>query len=220
MPLKEEAWELAETRDVSAERTHCANTLIRQGDGWHAANTDVEGLVKAVRQELQSVPSNARIAGMTSAVIIGSGATARSATAAASSLGVESLQVYARNRGAAQSVLDVARSYGIPQVAAGPITDIAQGIRDADLVVSTLPGSAAHDVLESLVEDSSTAARSGILLDVAYDPWPSALAQAWYPYPVVSGLDMLLWQAVAQVVLMTGEQPSVDAMRAAVYEGR
>ncbi|XQN46461.1 serine protease, partial [Glutamicibacter creatinolyticus] len=41
------------------------------------------------------------------------------------------------------------------------------------------------------------------LLDVAYDPWPSALAAAWRG-PVINGLAMLVHQAVEQVRLFTG----------------
>lgn len=43
------------------------------------------------------------------------------------------------------------------------------------------------------------------LLDVAYDPWPSALASSWQTAggTVISGLQMLLHQAVKQVELFT-----------------
>ena len=65
-----------------------------------------------------------------------------------------------------------------------------------DLVVSTLPGGTTADVLFT---DSTR--RRAVLLDVAYEPWPSALAQAWSDVngTVVSGLSMLAHQALLQV---------------------
>jgi shikimate dehydrogenase len=53
------------------------------------------------------------------------------------------------------------------------------------------------------------------LLDVVYDPWPTALVRACRGV-VVSGELMLLHQAAAQVELMTGLEAPVDAMRAAL----
>ena len=53
------------------------------------------------------------------------------------------------------------------------------------------------------------------LLDVVYDPWPTPLAAACGGV-VVSGAAMLLHQAAAQVELMTGCEPPVEAMRAAL----
>jgi shikimate dehydrogenase len=57
-----------------------------------------------------------------------------------------------------------------------------------------------------------------VVLDVVYAPWPTAFAAAAEAAGarVVSGLEMLLHQAVAQVELMTGRRPPVEAMREAL----
>ena len=66
-----------------------------------------------------------------------------------------------------------------------------------------------------------------MLFDVAYDPWPSVLSTAWDAAggTVISGLDLLIHQAVGQIRLFVGEDQSlplpdepsvVAAMRAAV----
>jgi shikimate dehydrogenase len=78
----------------------------------------------------------------------------------------------------------------------------------ADLVVSTLPAHAADPL----------AARSRgvlLLLDVVYEPWPTALASACGG-AVASGASMLLHQAARQVELMTGRGAPLEAMRAAL----
>jgi shikimate dehydrogenase len=65
------------------------------------------------------------------------------------------------------------------------------------------------------VAEHLTSRPRGTLLDVVYHPWPTPLAEAWGP-AVVPGIAMLVWQAVAQVRLMTGIEPQVAAMKAAV----
>ena len=52
-----------------------------------------------------------------------------------------------------------------------------------------------------------------MLLDVAYDPWPSRIAAAWQDAggTVVPGLEMLLYQAVEQVRHFTGLGEAVPA---------
>jgi shikimate dehydrogenase len=46
-----------------------------------------------------------------------------------------------------------------------------------------------------------------MLLDVAYDPWPSEAAKLWsVNHQVISGLEMLIWQAIGQQRLFAGNQ--------------
>src|SRR5690606_6602693 len=91
-----------------------------------------------------------------------------------------------------------------------------------DAVISTLPNGAAVDtgIDEGL-------RRSAVLFDVAYDPWPSDLAAQWQAVDgrVVSGLEMLLHQAVMQVRVFVQSDPDepladeasvVAAMRAGI----
>ena len=57
----------------------------------------------------------------------------------------------------------------------------------------------------------------GVVFDVVYDPWPTPLADGAEAaeVPLVSGLDLLVHQAVLQVELMTGHLPEVATLRAA-----
>jgi shikimate dehydrogenase len=80
------------------------------------------------------------------------------------------------------------------------------------VVVSTVPKG---------VADELAAARwrpDVVVFDVVYDPWPTALAGAARAAgcPIVSGLDLLLWQATRQFELFTGVDAPVAAMRAAL----
>jgi shikimate dehydrogenase len=83
---------------------------------------------------------------------------------------------------------------------------------EADVVISTLPGGAADGVR------ADRWAAGTVVLDVVYAPWPTPFAAgaAANGCRVVSGLAVLLHQAVAQVELMTGRPGPVEAMRAAL----
>ncbi len=82
MPLKEVAAEVATSVDAVARRTAAVNTLVRRDDGgWDATNTDVVGLVRALAPHLPDAPARA--------LVLGAGATARSAVLALAELGVD-----------------------------------------------------------------------------------------------------------------------------------
>lgn len=201
MPLKEAVRPLLDDVDPVAEATGSVNTVVLDAGGRHGWNTDVEGIT--VSLDLTS-------AGTGSAVVLGAGATARSAAAALVARGAAEVVVVARRPEAAAVVVATAERLGassraLPWEAAGESLV-------ADVVVSTVPKGAA-DALAA-----SVPARPGRLLDVVYDPWPTPLAAAWLAAGgrVASGLDMLLHQAVRQVELMTGLRPPVDVMRTAL----
>ena len=56
------------------------------------------------------------------------------------------------------------------------------------------------------------------MLDVLYAPWPTPLAERVTAVggTVTGGIDVLFWQATAQVELMTGHPAPIAAMRSAL----
>ncbi len=96
-----------------------------------------------------------------------------------------------------------------------PTAGAATSALAADLVISTVPAAATRDLLDQPW-------RAGqICIDVTYDPWPTALVEAAVSGGARAGggASVLLWQAAAQVELMTGRPAPVDAMRAALLRG-
>ena len=76
-------------------------------------------------------------------------------------------------------------------------------------------GLAADNVADALA-DAGTEPFSGLLLDVIYDPRPTKLMEAWRAHGghAIGGEEMLLYQALVQVLLMTGiwdDDPPSDA---------
>lgn len=195
MPLKEAALELGEVDEV-ARLAMAANTLVFEaGGGRRVYNTDVGGLVNAL--------TAAGLDGVSRAVILGTGATARSTIVSLARLGVRRITIVARTPAKAVPLIPLAESLGV-RLTAQPW---AEAVVESDLLIST---AAAGAVDERATEWVSV---SAAVFDVVYDPWPTALAQAATDRgrPVLSGLDLLVHQAVLQVELMTG-----STVRAAV----
>lgn len=208
MPLKEVVLEVVEQVSDIARALHSANTVYRAGPDspWQAANTDVFGMERALRE--------IGVEAIDSARVLGSGATARSAVAAVAGLGAATVVIHARRREAADAVAGLARRLGVEPT----VADLTPVPLECDLLVSTLPADAAKPW-----SSSASMAKTTALLDASYHPWPTPLAQAWHECdggPVASGRDMLVWQAVAQVRLMTAQefddQVMVSAMRDAL----
>ena len=142
-----------------------------------------------------------------SAAIVGGGATAISALTALHQLGYSRVSVYARSLHKLGSVQEAADRLGV-QLEQISLAELPQNLaeRGHHPVVSTLPARAADEWASQLSGlKGASATHRPVLLDVAYNPWPSVLASAWEANggTVVSGLEMLLYQAVEQVLLFT-----------------
>lgn len=192
MPLKEEAFRAATTRDAHAALTGAVNTL-HFGDELAGYNTDVGGIIDALVEAGVSAVQGVRI--------LGAGATAASALVAVAELGAEHVEVSARRPERAADLVAVGERLGVT-VEPRALDDV---MLDADLTIATLPSGS---VLPPEVA-APLAARGGTLFDAAYAPWPSALAVAWGDGAVISGLGMLLHQAVRQIRIFRHGDPLV-----------
>lgn len=199
MPLKYEAFDFSDSCSIEAEETGVVNTLIRSSNGWVGHNTDVFGFVKCFNQ----VPEPQSI------TILGSGATARSAALAISRVfPTAKLSVVGRSTSSLVEFTGYLNGLGISSEVLAPEPASIVG---ADLVVSTVPAGAFSQHWDQL--GAVATASEGVLFDVAYDPWPSLASQAWRG-KTMSGLELLVWQAIEQVKLFadsTGHSvPIVD----------
>lgn len=187
MPLKGVAYEASSTRDDDARATGAVNTLRFEDDGsLSGVNTDVQGIVRAV--------SAAGVPRPKSVLILGGGATAASALVAAARLGVDRVEAAARSVERAAHLITLSERLGLELSLRPFAADVAP--LSSELVISTLPGG-----LPAPEWYASEDARHTLLLDVAYSPWPSALAQDWDSAGgrVLSGRSMLVHQALIQI---------------------
>ena len=222
MPLKTAVIKYCDELSETARVTGAVNTVYPRGEKVLGDNTDVIGIVNALRHAgLEPQPLK------DSAAIVGGGATAISALTALHQLGYSRVSVYARSLHKLGSVQEAADRLGV-QLEQVSLAELPQNLaeRGHHPVISTLPAHAADEWASQLSGlKGASATHRPVLLDVAYNPWPSVLASAWEANggTVVSGLEMLLYQAVEQVLLFTGRTLSegellglVNAMCAAV----
>ncbi|MDO5092603.1 MAG: shikimate dehydrogenase [Propionibacteriaceae bacterium] len=190
-PHKQALLELGEP-DAVARLVGGGNTIVFASEP-KVYNTDVPGFVRAWRRR--------GLTQLFSAVIIGNGATARSLLVALAGLSVKSVTVLARDPQRA----GVLRTLGNALNVALEIQPLGASIRETDLLANTVPAAATSD------HAAEWAARSAVLFDAIYDPWPTPLGEAAAPeQPVITGLELLAGQAVDQFHLLTGAQLSYE----------
>lgn len=235
MPHKQTLLAHLDVIDPLAEAVGAVNTVVAQRSGAGAAllagfNTDVAGIVGALREaSRRPVPgSQGDHLRVEQAVVLGSGATACSALAALGELKAGRITVVARRHAGPGRALSAAHRMGLdvetltwkPTDPASNI-EAAQLLATADVVISTLPAHAADPLVDPLrraLEQAGGTRPGAVILDVVYAPWPTAVAGAWAHAggALAPGWLMLLHQAVPQVQLMTGHQPDIECMRAAL----
>jgi shikimate dehydrogenase len=201
MPCKQAAVRVADEVMPLPRLLGAANTLVHTDTGWRAENTDVNGVGMALQLGgIQDVEH---------AAILGAGGTAAAAAAALASLGARQVDVHVRDPARAVDVLRVLEILDVPAAVhrladAEPVT--------APVVVSTVPvdGQPAVAALDWRAVHT--------VLDVLYAGWPTPLAQRVTDAggTVISGLEVLFWQATVQVELITGHPAPIAAMRAAL----
>jgi len=200
MPLKEVAFEYADSCDEVSRLTGAINTLVF-GENIRGFNTDVLGIVDAL--------SDSATTQISSGVIFGSGATARSSLVALQRIGATRVNCVGRNKFDLERMATLSRDIGL-DFESSPL-DKSQWMT-SDVVINTTPVGVMDEVAREVLSPT------GLLLDVVYNPWPTQLAAAWAVSggSIVSGLSMLLHQAGHQVTLMTGEPAPIAQMRSAL----
>lgn len=204
MPGKAAAAAAAAASSVRVATLKVANTLIRRPDGWFAENTDVDGVRGAL--------TAADVPPAGSVLLLGGGGTARAVIAALAELRWDGPLVLAGRRpestaGAAALAATLGLTVHVTGMTSSQVGTVA---RDAALVVSTVPAGAADHLAGVLAPVPA-------LFDVIYHPWPTPLAAAGPAARVtVTGLDMLLHQALTQFALVTGVAAPAEAMRRAL----
>ncbi|RFA21375.1 shikimate dehydrogenase family protein [Subtercola boreus] len=204
MPLKEEVLPLLDSADRMATLTGAANTVLFRADGnrmrREGFNTDVAGIVGAL------AVAGGGSAALREVLVLGAGATARSAVVAAASLGAQRVNIAARTAVRAEGAVAVARAAGLAATVI-PLAEALSFPRAETVTISTLPGG----VLTPADIASMTPQPGSVLLDVAYSPWPSVLGTAWSAggAVVVSGLRMLVHQALVQVRIFVNGDPEL-----------
>jgi shikimate dehydrogenase len=196
MPLKREILPFLDTRSGLVDEVGAANTVVIEagpsgGLSLHGYITDVGGITGALGDH--------GVERVSTAHLIGTGATAATALVAAAHLGAEQVLVTGRRAEALEELSALGALLGIRVQTRG----VGEGMPfRSELVIDTLP--AGVDPADDPAVDDGD-----VLLDVSYDPWPTPRAARWLDRGgiVVGGLEMLLHQAIGQVRIFTTGSP-------------
>ena len=188
MPLKELAYLKADQTDELVKQIASANTLLNVDGKWIALSTDLLAF-----KSLLEVESSSKVK------IIGAGGTARAAIGALNGV-VDEIEVYLRSPERKEAINKAGKNSRII------FKDMEEINNNGDLIISTLPKSAL-DIYASKLQGGV-----GTYLDVVYNPWPTKVASLWKGR-VISGLDLLVEQAMYQITFMTGQDFNYHLMR-------
>lgn len=206
MPHKVAAMEIVDWVTPQAERIGALNTIEVADGELIGHNTDGEGLVRFIEQDLGVDLSGCR------AVVLGSGGSARAAVSGLAWAGVSEICVLARNPRAAEALESVA---GGVAFTCAPLDDSPDPwIRSADVIVHATPiGQKQEGPL--IAPDSIS--ESAVVVDLVYKPPVTPLIEAARARGAIahSGLGMLLHQAALAFEIWTGVEPPIEAMSAA-----
>lgn len=205
-PLKEVLLGLGEPSD-RARLLGSGNTFLFNDGSPRVENTDVTGLIGAF--------ARAGVTTASSALLLGNGATARSALYALAEMGVRSVLVLARSEDRARaSLAGLAAGLGV-QVGFGPWGQVPDA-GASDVLVSTVSTPLPAEVAGGLVR------MVGACFDATYNHYPTELDRAARAAGTVqlSGIDLLVGQALDQIRLMTGRscpaEPLLEVAHAAL----
>jgi shikimate dehydrogenase len=207
VPYKEAALRMADKESEAAKRIGAANTLSFRKGQIFADNTDAGGLLRALPASVRG----------RRALVLGAGGAARAAIWALAKGGavvdvdLEPLQVHVWNRTKERAERVAVELGGNPEPA--PKQSV-YGL----IVNATTVGLHGEDPFELLPLDRKTFDEEQVVVDMVYGEEPSPLlaAAAAAGAVTVDGLEMLVQQGALSLRIWTGEEPSLEAMRAAV----
>lgn len=204
-PLKHAVLALGEASE-RARLLDSGNTFVfaRGDEPARVENTDVTGLIGAL--------ARAGVREASSAIVLGNGATARSALFSLADLGVTDALILARSEANARaSLAGLAERLGVrlQYGAWGEIPDADP----VDVLVSTVSTPLPEATAAGL------ARLTGAAFDATYNHYPTALDRAARAAGIVqlSGIDLLVGQALDQIRLFTGLECPPDPLLDAAY---
>ena len=193
-PFKQDAYRAVDALSDDARLCGAVNLAVKTPAGIVGYNTDVAGVVLAVREALAALDTQPVIPGLTGnllkeALVVGCGGAGRAAAVAALRLGC---RVTLANRTPSRAAA-LADDLGCDWIPADDLPSLSP-----DLVIYTVPGPM----------DGFPEFPEAIVLEANYrTPCLKGCGRTY-----ISGLRWLLFQAVAGYEIFTGETPDADAM--------
>lgn len=218
IPHKSSVIEHLARTDATAKLVGAVNTIAREGGALVGANTDVDGLLGALRAH-GADPRGADV------VVLGAGGAAKAAAVGVASAGARSVAVLARNEASAIAVSEAARHAG-----RGPSRGHSLGTPEAEralesatlVIQATSCGMTGGAPTEELLAGAPLARcrRGTAVMDMVYTPavtaWMDAADTAGLRVLAGAGAEMLARQGASALRRWSGREPPLEVMRAAL----
>lgn len=203
VPHKEEAYRLVHERDAAAQAIGAVNTVVVRPDGTLLGmNTDAYGFITNIKSKAGELTPYRK-----KACVIGAGGAARAVVKALVDDGFERIVVLNRTLDRAE---ELAADMGKP-VKAVSWDETAKALSDATLLVNTT--SLGMEGEPPLLLSLDSLPKNALVADIVYKPLITPLlAQAQARGNItVTGLGMLIHQAVPGFTAWFGEEPPLEA---------
>lgn len=200
IPHKEQVMQLLDTIDPVAQKIGAVNTVVRKGETLSGFNTDWEGATRALEEKISL--RNRKV------VILGAGGSARAIGFGMQERGADFV-LASRTEARGKALADV---LSCPWISLNESEELKGDI----LINATSVG------MQPNVDNSPVPAtilyQFKVVMDIVYAPLKTRLLQEAEEAgcEIINGLEMLLYQGVAQFEMWTGKSAPVDIMRNAL----
>lgn len=192
------------------------NTVkIEEDQSLSGYNTDVWGFMEAIPEDIDLTNKHA--------AIIGTGGAARAVCCGLHKKGITKIDMYTRNIVDSKNTMETLRNR-FPSIEFKAVQlSLMNGLSDIDILVNTSPvGMKNFDEESSPVNDKNVESlgENAIVYDVVYNPLKTALISKAIKLnkKYITGLDMLVYQAVRAIEIWCGKKPDFNCMKAAALE--
>lgn len=198
LPHKETVVEYLSEQTPEVRISGACNTVVRSEKGWRGYNTDLTAMETILRPHFELLRGGG--------LVVGTGATARSAIAALKRLEVNPIFLVGRNdkRGKLLSEL-----YGVEYLKEGEIH-----YASASVIIQTTPvGMVPYT--DKYPPGTALFRKNRVVLDVIYNPAETRFLKIARERGciTISGMEMFLLQAARQFEIFTGESVSREEIR-------
>ncbi|MBI4612716.1 MAG: type I 3-dehydroquinate dehydratase [Planctomycetes bacterium] len=206
IPLKEEAFRLADRLEPEARPIGAVNTLTLSGDGWVGANTDVLGIVGPLKRALGSLKGR-------SVLVLGAGGAARAAAHVATWSGAR-VTISSRNRERGEAL---AREVPLGAAVLDWEARLSLAPGEFAAIVNATPLGMAPWLAGETPIPADRLPRGALVFETVYRPLRTRLVREaeGAGLSVVTGDEMFLAQAAGQLCRWTGRDAALGVLRGA-----
>lgn len=218
IPHKESMVSLLDEVTQPVVLTGAVNTVKNEHGKLTGYNTDVPGVMRAIREELDFEPEDKR------ALIYGAGGACRAVVAAMCINGISRVMIVNRTLERARKVVDSFKDQFQHVIfETCPLDDdnaVQNYISESDIVINST--SAGMGDVPALKVPLENAGDKVVVYDLVYKPYVTPLVKQARDMGINahSGLGMLLYQGVEAFEIWTGKKAPVDVMKDVLLRSR